>query len=380
MIDFSRLLCDHITNSEALRYARSPDWRSRRPVVVWNVTKKCNLGCLHCYAGSEDKDYQDELTTQEGETLINDLSKFGAPVILFSGGEPLLRKDLFLLAELAVSLGMRAVISSNGTLVTKETAKKIKETGFSYVGVSLDGSQEINDYFRNRKGAHQKTLRGIRLLKEAGVKVGLRFTLSRHNFNDLTYILDLLEKEDIPRLCIYHLVYSGRAGIKDDLAPDQRKEAISLIYEKTRRLGRRKEILTVDNYTDGAFLYLKLKEEDPDKAKEVYSLLKANGGNSSGIGIGCIDHRGNVHPDQFWTSYSLGNVRERSFSEIWMDTSDKVLSGLKERKGLLKGRCGRCVFLEICNGNMRIRALAAHQDLWAPDPACYLSDEEIGIA
>ncbi|MBU1487472.1 radical SAM protein, partial [bacterium] len=360
--------------------ARSPDWRSRRPIVVWNVTKKCNLGCLHCYAGSEDKDYQDELTTQEGETLINDLSKFGAPVILFSGGEPLLRKDLFLLAELAVSLGMRAVISSNGTLVTKETAKKIKETGFSYVGVSLDGSQEINDYFRNRKGAHQKTLRGIRLLKEAGVKVGLRFTLSRHNFNDLTYILDLLEKEDIPRLCIYHLVYSGRAGIKDDLAPDQRKEAISLIYEKTRRLGRRKEILTVDNYTDGAFLYLKLKEEDPDKAKEVYSLLKANGGNSSGIGIGCIDHRGNVHPDQFWTSYSLGNVRERSFSEIWMDTSDKVLSGLKERKGLLKGRCGRCVFLEICNGNMRIRALAAHQDLWAPDPACYLSDEEIGIA
>ena len=379
MIDFSRLLCDHITDSETLRYARSPDWRSRRPVVVWNVTKKCNLGCLHCYAGSEDKDYQGELTTQEGETLIKDLANFGVPVLLFSGGEPLLRKDLFLLAELAISLGMRAVISSNGTLVTKETAKKIKETGFSYVGVSLDGSQETNDYFRNRKGAHQKALRGIRLLKEAGVKVGLRFTLSRHNFKDLAYIIDLLEKEDIPRLCIYHLVYSGRAGIKDDLAPDQRKEAISLIYEKTRRLGQRKEILTVDNYTDGAFLYLKLKEEDPDKAKEVYRLLKANGGNSSGIGIGCIDHRGNVHPDQFWTSYSPGNVRERSFSEIWMDTSDELLSGLKERKGLLKGRCKRCAFLEICNGNMRVRALAAHQDLWAPDPACYLSDEEIGI-
>ncbi len=383
-----------VTPGDALRYNRhSAQLPShllqfsldKRPVVVWNFLRRCNLHCVHCYSESQDKEYENELSTEEGLNLIDDLATFGSPVVLFSGGEPLLREDLFTLAEHAVRRGRRVVISTNGTLIDKKMAWRIRELGVSYVGVSLDGLEPVHDRFRGKRGAFQAAMDGIRACRDAGVKVGLRFTITRYNADQVGAIFDLLEEEGIPRLCFYHLAYAGRGSkiAEDDLSHQETRQVVDRIFERTmdfHRRGIEKEVLTVDNHADGVYLYLKVKEEQPQRAEDVHQLLSWNGGNSSGVGIGCVDNLGNVHADQFWRHYSFGNVRERPFSQIWQDVSDPLMAGLKQKKAMVTGRCAACRYLDICGGNLRIRAEAVYDDVWAPDPACYLTDEEIGVA
>ena len=314
--------------------------------------------------------------------MIDDLALFGAPVLLFSGGEPFMRKDLFELGKYALSKGLRTVISTNGTLITKEMAKRIKDAGFSYVGISLDGLEAVNDEFRKMSGAFRKTLEGIRNCHSCGVRVGLRFTINQYNFRDMAGIFNLIEKEGIRRACFYHLVYSGRGSqmVKEDLTKEEARDVMDLIFDRTIRLSRKNEeteVLTVDNHADGVYLYLRLKKEDKAKAEEALKLLKINGGNKSGTGIADVDNLGFVHPDQFWRYYSLGNVKSRRFGDIWSDESDCMLKNLRNRLPLLKGKCGRCHFQDICAGNFRVRAEAFYGDGWQEDPACYLSEEEI---
>ncbi len=341
------------------------------------------MKCVHCYSHSHDMDYENELTTEEGFKLLDDLAEFGVPVVLFSGGEPLTRKDLPELIKRAKANGLRAVISTNGTLITPEKAEQFAELGLSYVGVSLDGLRETNDKFRGIAGAYDKALAGMRNCKAAGVKVGLRFTINKRNVHDVPGIFDLLEQEDVPRVCFYHLVYAGRGSelMEEDLSLEESRKVVDLIIDRTEDLhnrGLKKEVLTVDNHTDGPYIYLRLLAEGKtERAEQVMELLKMNGGNSTGIGIGCVSWDGSVHADQFWRHYTFGNVRERKFSEIWTDTNDELMAKLKDRKKFLKGRCGVCRFQDVCNGNFRVRAEAKYGDLWEPDPACYLTDEEI---
>ena len=393
MIGISKLYCGTVEPSDALRYGRHSGKlpshllqfsKDKRPVVVWNATRRCNLKCVHCYAHAKDLEYNNELSTQQGKGLIDDLAAFGAPVILFSGGEPLVRKDLPELAEYAVDKGMRAVISTNGTLISAKTARTLKRIGLSYVGISLDGMQEINDRFRGIKGAFNSALEGIKNCQDAGIKVGLRFTINKFNVNEIPHIFNLIEEMDIPRVCFYHLVYAGRGSdlVKEDLTLEGTRSAVDLIIDETKRLhdiGKPKEVLTVDNHADGPYIYLRLLKEDPQRAKEVLELLQWNEGNSSGRGIGCVSWDGQVHPDQFWRHCSLGNVQERPFSEIWADLSNPLLKKLKEKKKHVKGRCATCRWLDVCAGNFRVRAEATTGDVWAPDPACYLTDDEIGL-
>ena len=346
------------------------------------MTRRCNLKCVHCYAHAKDQSFSDEMTTQEGKCLIDDLADFGVPVILFSGGEPLARKDLPELAHYAVEKGLRAVISTNGTLITSEKARILKEIGLSYVGISIDGMEEINDRFRGVKGAFQSALEGIKNCRDAGIKVGLRFTVNKFNVGEIPSIFDLLRDMNIPRACFYHLVYAGRGSklVEDDLSHEETRNAVNLIMDLTKKLhdeGLPKEILTVDNHADGPFLYMRMLNENPDRAKEVLELLEMNEGNSSGRGIGCVSWDGNVHADQFWRHHSFGNVRQRPFSEIWSDTEEPLMKRLKEKKRYVKGRCAQCRWLDICGGNFRVRAEATTGDVWAPDPACYLTDQEI---
>ncbi len=394
MIGISKLYCGTVEPSDALRYGRHSSRlpshllqfsEDKRPVVVWNVTRRCNLKCVHCYAHAEDKSFADELSTAQGLDLIDDLAGFGAPVLLFSGGEPLVRKDLPELAEYAVKKGMRAVISTNGTLITPTMARTLKEIGLSYVGISLDGMQEVNDRFRGVKGAFAAALEGIRNCQAAGIKVGLRFTINKFNVNEIPAIFDLLEEMAIPRVCFYHLVYAGRGSklVDDDLTHDETRRAVDLIIDRTRQLhekGKPKEVLTVDNHADGPYLYLRLLRENPDRASEVLELLKMNEGNSSGRGIGCVSWDGEVYADQFWRHHSFGNVTQKPFSEIWTDTSEPLMMRLKEKKNHVTGRCAGCRWLDVCGGNFRVRAEAVTGDVWAPDPACYLTDEEIADA
>jgi 12,18-didecarboxysiroheme deacetylase len=391
MIGISKLYCGTVEPSDALRYGRMSSKlpshllqfsSDKRPVVVWNVTQRCNLKCVHCYAHAKNIAFNNELSSNEGKILIDDLAEFGVPVMLFSGGEPLVREDLPELAAYAVKKGMRAVISTNGTLITPQIAQTLKDIGLSYVGISLDGMEETNDRFRGVKGAFRLALKGIENCKKAGIKVGLRFTINKSNAGQIPEIFKLLEEMDIPRVCFYHLVYSGRGSelVKEDLSHEESRKAVDLIMDLTKKLhdkNNSKEVLTVDNHADGPYLYLRLLKENPERARKVLELLEMNQGNSSGIGIGCISWDGEVYADQFWRHYSFGNVRNRPFSKIWADTSDPLMKKLKEKKRYAKGRCATCRWLDICAGNFRVRSEAVTGDVWAPDPACYLTDEEI---
>ncbi|MGD9367549.1 MAG: 12,18-didecarboxysiroheme deacetylase [Desulfobacteraceae bacterium] len=391
MIGISKLYCGTVEPSDALRYGRHsanlPSHllqfsKDKRPVVVWNVTRACNLKCVHCYAHATEGSTSDELSTTEGMRMIDDLSDFGVPVLLFSGGEPLVRKDLPELAAYAVDKGMRAVISTNGTLINKSTAQTLKAIGLSYVGISLDGLEPVNDHFRGVKGAFSKAMEGIRNCQEAGIKVGLRFTINKRNVKEIPGIFDLLEEMEIPRVCFYHLVYAGRGSdlVKDDLTHEETRATVDLIIDRTKLLhakGKSKEVLTVDNHADGPYLYMRMLKEDPERAKEVLELLEMNEGNNSGRGIGCVSWDGNVYADQFWRHHSFGNVRQSAFSEIWTRPEDPLLMQLKEKKKYVQGRCATCRWLDICAGNFRVRAEAVSGNVWAPDPACYLTDDEI---
>ena len=391
MIGISKLYCGTVEPSDALRYGRqSKELPShllqfssdKKPVVVWNVTRRCNLKCVHCYAHATGEAAKDELSAEEGKVLLDDLAQFGCPVVLFSGGEPLIRQDLVELADYAVKLGMRAVISTNGTLISRSVAQVLKDVGLSYVGISLDGMREVNDRFRGVKGAFDRAMAGIEHCQQAGIKVGLRFTINRMNAAEIPAIFDLLEERNIPRVCFYHLVYAGRGSelMEEDLSREETREVVDLIIDRTRDLherGMAKEVLTVDNHADGPYVYLRLLREGSERAQEVLELLKMNEGNSSGRGIGCVSWDGQVHADQFWRHHSFGNVRERPFSEIWSDISDPLMARLKNKKEYVTGRCASCNWLDVCAGNFRVRAEAAESDLWAPDPACYLTDEEI---
>ncbi len=403
MISVSKLYCGGTAESDGLRYGHGgqgpivsagapPAFKTaaeRRPVTVWNVTRTCNLRCIHCYTDSEARKYSGELTTDEGKALMQDLAGFQIPALLFSGGEPLARPDLLELVSYARSLGIRPTLSTNGTLITDDTAQKIKEAGFTYVGISLDGIGEINDRFRGVGGAFDRAVRGFKACVAVGQRVGLRLTLTRHNFQNLHGIFDFIEREQIDRACFYHLVYSGRGGqiAEDDLSREETRQAIDIILERTEdfhKRGLNKEILTVDNHVDGIYLYLKLLKRDPARAEQVLKLLTWNGGGmySSGVGIADIDFLGNVHADQFWMHYSFGNVRKRPFSQIWTDTSDPLMAGLKNRRAKVKGRCaaGICKWFDACGGALRVRADLVYNDSWAPEPACYLTDEEIGFS
>ncbi len=391
MIGISKLYCDTVEPSDTLRYSRLSNQlpshllqfsKDKKPVVVWNMTRRCNLKCVHCYAQSEDKDYDNELSHEQSLEMIDDLAEFGVPVLLFSGGEPLIHPRLVEYAEYAVKKGMRAVISTNGTLITKEKAETLKKIGLSYVGISIDGLEETHNKFRGVNNAYTKAMEAVKNCQAAGIKVGLRFTINKRNVADIPGMFDILDEMNIPRACFYHLVYSGRGSdiAKEDLTHQETRETLDLIMQRTKELhdqGKPKEILTVDNHADGPYLYLKLLEEDPDRAAEVLELLEMNEGNNSGRGIGCISWDGEVHPDQFWREKSLGNIKTTPFSKIWTDTSNEFLMKMKEKKKHVKGRCAACKWLDICAGNFRARGESVAGDPWDSDPACYLTDEEI---
>ena len=391
MISVTKLLFATEYFGDSLRYtdnahkARNGVREGMGPVVVWNSTRTCNLKCRHCYMSSDAKKYQNELTTAEAKQFIDDLADFNVPVLLFSGGEPLIRPDFFELADYAAKKGVRPTLSTNGTLITPEVARKIKDIGVGYVGISLDGLREVNDKFRGKAGAFEAAMNGIKNCVAVDQRVGLRFTINHHNIQELENIFDFIEEENINRVCFYHLVYSGRGNqmMDEDVTAEESRRAMDIIIRRTRDFeerGLKKEILTVDNHCDGVYMYLQALQEGKDElAQQIKKYIAMNGGNRSGMAFAEVDPLGYVHPDQFTQHHTFGNVRERKFGDIWQDTTNPIMAGLKDRKPLLKGRCSKCKFLDNCNGNFRTRAEARTGDFWESDPSCYLTDEEIGI-
>jgi heme d1 biosynthesis radical SAM protein NirJ len=355
------------------------------PVVIWNLIRRCNLACKHCYSISADRDFPDELSTEEIFAVMDDLKRFGVPVLILSGGEPLLRPDVFEISHRAKRMGFYVGLSSNGTLIGADNIDRIAAVGYDYVGVSLDGIGATHDRFRRRVGAFAASLAGIRLCRTRGIKVGIRFTMTRDNADELPLLLDLMEQEGIDKFYLSHLNYAGRGNKNrgDDVYLETTRRAMNLIFDEAWRQARDgagREFVTGNNDADGVYFLFWVRRRHPEHADRIRDKLVQWGGNSSGVNVANIDNLGQVHPDTFWWHYSLGNVRDRPFSEIWTDLSDPINAGLKARPRRVGGRCGSCAHFDICNGNTRIRAFRLTGDPWAEDPACYLDDDEIGLA
>ena len=364
--------------------AASAPGQTAGPVVIWNLIRRCNLTCKHCYSISADHDYEGELNTAEVFTVMDDLKAFHVPVLILSGGEPLLRPDIFEIAARAKSMDFYVGLSTNGTLIDAPMADRITALGFDYVGISLDGIGATHDRFRRLEGAFDRSLAAVRLLHQRGVKVGLRYTMTAMNELDLAPLLQLMEDEGVDKFYFSHLNYAGRGNIHRarDAQFNATRQALDLLYEKawTAALaGSPHDFVTGNNDADGAYLLQWVQQRMPRWAGALRERLVAWGGNSSGVNISNIDNLGIVHPDTMWWHHALGNVRERPFSAIWPDTSDALMRGLKQKPRPVSGRCAACQHFALCGGNTRVRAQQVTGDPWAEDPGCYLSDEEIGL-
>ncbi len=355
------------------------------PVVIWNLVRRCNLTCKHCYSISADKDFPGELSQEQVFAVMDDLKAFRVPVLILSGGEPLLRPDIFDIAHRAKAMGFYTALSTNGTLIDESNIGAIAAVGFDYLGISIDGIQGTHDRFRRMQGAFDAALNGLRMCRDQGIKTGLRFTMTQDNFRELPQLLELMDRERIDKFYFSHLNYAGRGNKnrESDVFLNATRQAMDLLFERALadvRAGRSTEFVTGNNDADGVYMLHWVQHHFPESAEHIGAKLAQWGGNSSGVNVANIDNLGNVHPDTMWWDYNLGNVKDRPFSEIWMDTSDPIMAGLKAQPRRVSGRCGRCRHFDICGGNTRVRALQLTGDPWAEDPACYLSDAEIGIS
>lgn len=395
MLSVSNLLCDHAAGNERLRYghvrgAGEGDLVSidrfgsaPRPVVVWAVTKACNLRCVHCYASAGADPAPNELSHAEAISVLDDLKAFNVPAVLFSGGEPLSRGDTPELIGYAQSLGLSCTLSTNGLLIDDTMADRLQALGLKYVGISLDGTRPRHDKLRGLVGAYDGTLAAIDRCRARGIKVGVRFTVHALNQQDLDPLFDICLEHDVQRLCVYHLAYSGRGeGMsRVDLSAEQTRTVVDRIFERTQQYHDANyplEVLTVGNHADAAYVLMHLEKSDPARAAMVRARLKGTGGNRSGCNISAIDPIGDVHYDQFSWHYTCGNVRKANFSQIWSEAADERLAVMRNRLAYLPGKCQACRFVDVCNGNLRTRAEAATGDWLGMDPSCYLTDSETG--
>ncbi len=349
-------------------------------IAIWNFTNRCNLSCMHCYTKA-DLDSTDKLTTQMIIDTLPKLKENGIKFIIFSGGEPLTRKDLFGIANKCKELGIVTYLSTNGLYVGEKNAKKILDT-FNYVGISIDGSQKTHDRFRGLEGSFLMSMKAVNLLNSyKDSKVGIRFTITKETYNDLEFIFKLAESENIPKIYISHLVYSGRGleNLEMDLSKEERRVAVKYIIDKAFEYyesGRDIEIVT-GNMEQDAIVFLQEFGKRFPKYKDIMKQrLTQWGGNSAGRKLLNIDSEGNVKPDPFFPKI-IGNILDNDFSNIWRDKPDQLLQKLRIHPREIGGKCSLCHYIDICNGGSRSRAYAIYDDIWAEDPSCYLNDNEI---
>jgi len=369
---------EHLLHPAPVVPARKP----AGPVVIWNLVRRCNLTCKHCYATSADKDFAGELSTAEVYTVLDDLKGFKVPVLILSGGEPLLRPDIFAISQRAKAMGFYVGLSTNGTLIDESNIGAIAAAGYNYVGISLDGIEATHDRFRRLDGAFARSLHAMRLCRDHGIKVGVRFTLTQDNAAELPQLLALMDAEHIDKFYLSHLNYAGRGNRnrRDDVYHRVTRAAMDLLFERCldeQQRGIHREYVTGNNDADGVYFLMWVRRHFPERSAEMAQRLVQWGGNASGINIANIDNLGNVHPDTMWWHHTLGNVRDRPFSTIWQDTSDALMAGLKQQPRPVQGRCAECMHLTICNGNTRVRAQQISGNPWAEDPGCYLEDDEV---
>ena len=359
------------------------------PVVIWNLIRRCNLRCKHCYSTSLDIDFKDELTTEQIKATIDDLKVAQVPVLILSGGEPLLRPDIYEITAYAKAKGFYVALSTNGTLIDESNIEQIKAADYQYVGISVDGLEEFHDEFRRQKGSFKPSMHAIKLCKEAGIKIGMRLCLTKENFNDIPAMLNLMEEYKVDKFYLSHLNYSGRGkrSAENDAMFKMTKDTMELLYERAWShisQGIETDFVTGNNDADGPFLLhwatKKFGETHPEAIANLKQRLINWGGNASGVNVANIDNTGTIHPDTYWWNHPIGNVKKEKFSDVWKNTQDPLMLGFRQSPRPVTGRCAQCEHLNICGGNTRTRAFAQSGDAWAEDPGCYLDDNEIGLS
>jgi radical SAM protein with 4Fe4S-binding SPASM domain len=356
----------------------------RKPVVFWNLTNRCNLSCKHCYSQSDPHcQTEGELTTTEALGLIDDLAGMGIPLILFTGGEPLLREDIRELADHAAFRGIKTALSTNGTLITAEVARTIRKSGIEYVGISLDGARaETHDRFRNSPGSFKRSVSAFTHCCSAGVRCGVRVTLTRENYDELESLVDLARTLGASRFCLYWLVPCGRgrdAYERLQLGRGEVTEALSLLYRKAKETDpAAMEFLTVDAPQDCIHLLQSMERDRSPDLADAQNLLKSlKGGCSAGDRVANIDPWGDVYPCQFARSedFFIGNIKERLFSEIWTDDAHPVIARFRTKNPSIGGKCRDCGYFHLCGGGCRVRAYAGAGDFSAEDPFCFVEQD-----
>lgn len=372
MIHITKLLRGGHFAGDRARYPE-PGRETISPVVVWHMTGACNLRCRHCYASNPGSPPDGIPQMSRGETFafLDRLAVLNPPSLLLSGGEPLSHPDFFEYLDYAVSRKLRVSLSTNGTLIDAETAARMKEKGVGYIGVSLDGMGRTHDDFRGVNGSFIRALSGIRALKYAGCRVGLRFTMAQPLLPDIPDVMKLAEDLAIERICFYHFIPSGRGRSEVSFVPsrEEMRTVLLNLFEWVERENTHasypEEVLTVGNFSDGLLLYLTLKEQKDARAENVLSLLGRHGGGRSGRGIVSVRWDGVLFADQFSWDRPMGR---------WPDIG-KTYSA--ETQPAFKGRCAGCRWVQLCRGNMRARAAAMTGNPSGEDPGCVLLDGEI---
>lgn len=361
MIHVSKLLRGGSYPGDAIRFAKSG--APRPPVVVWHMTDKCNLSCRHCYAAGASAP---AMPPDEAREFLRALAALNPPALLLSGGEPLSSPHFFDFLDMSLELGLRPSISTNGTLIDERVASRLASRRIGYVGVSLDGPRIVHDAFRGRDGAFADATKGIENLKNAGCRVGLRFTMARPLLPTLPDIMRICEDLSVDRVCFYHFIPTGGGRGEMDMLPsrDETRHALFDIFDWTDSGLAPGEVLTVGNSADGVLLYLRLKEAGDDRAEGVLSMLRRNPRSGAPAGIISVRWDGTVFADQFSWDEPLGN---------WRGINDIVARRAPIEPG---GRCAPCSWKKICGGNMRARARALTGDPAGEDPGCALTDEE----
>jgi heme b synthase len=338
-------------------------------MVAWEVTRRCNLSCVHCRAAAERGPYPGELTSEEAILLIDDIASFSKPVVILTGGEPLLREDIFDLARYGTDRGLRMVMAPNGTLIDAERALQIKESGIQRVSISLDGAtQETHDRFRRVEGAFARALRGIEHLKNAGMEFQINTTVTQGNREELPAILDLAVRLGAVAHHMFLLVPTGRAREFEGktIQATEYETILNWFYDQREKTPLQLKATCAPQYY--RILRQRMKEEGRKFNPQTYGLDAMTRGCLGGIGFCFISHRGDVQPCGYLEALS-GSIRERRLRDIW--EKSPVFQKLRDFSRY-KGRCGPCEYLRVCGG-CRARAFEKTGDLLAEEPLCLYS-------
>jgi len=335
-------------------------------LVAFEVTRSCNLSCVHCRASSEYGPYPDELSTQEAITLLQDIRKVGQPIVILTGGEPLLRQDIFQIAQYGTQLGLKMVMATNGTLLNEEMARGIIDSGIKRVSISLDGAdQDSHDGFRRVQGAFEASLRGIQVLRQAGIEFQINTTIVKSNRDQLHRINQLAVSLGAKAHHIFLLVPVGRGGDVGDMSLEAQEyeNILEWFLERKGKVPLELKATCAPQYY--RILRQRAKEGGHEVTFKTHGMDAVTRGCLGGLSFCFVGHRGQVQPCGY-LEVECGNIRERPFTEIWKESP--IFLRLRDFSNY-KGKCGKCEYLKVCGG-CRARAYELHGDFMMEEPLC----------